>query len=80
MLKNEIYIKLQMCYNKNTNGKSKIWGTSKNYKGDSSVISLRLSNDLISKFDEIANETGRTRNEILSMALEYALSNVEIKK
>ena len=54
--------------------------TSKNYKGDSSVISLRLSNDLISKFDEIANETGRTRNEILSMALEYALSNVEIKK
>ena len=54
--------------------------TSKNYKGDSSVISLRLSNDLISRFDEIANETGRTRNEILSMALEYALSNVEIKK
>lgn len=54
--------------------------TSKNYKGYSSVISLRLSNDLISKFDEIANETGRTRNEILSMALEYALSNVEIKK
>ena len=54
--------------------------TSINYKGDSSVISLRLSNDLISKFDEIANETGRTRNEILSMALEYALSNVKIKK
>ena len=24
VLKNEIYIKLQMCYNKNTNGKSKI--------------------------------------------------------
>ena len=23
-VKNEIYIKLQMCYNKNTNGKSKI--------------------------------------------------------
>ena len=54
--------------------------TSKNYKGDSSVISLRLSNELISKFDEIANETGRTRNEIISMALEYAISNVEIKK
>ena len=47
--------------------------TSKKYKGDSSVISLRLSNDLISKFDEIASETGRTRNEIFSMALEYAL-------
>lgn len=54
--------------------------TSKKYKGDSSVISLRLSNDLISKFDEIASETGRTRNEIFSMALEYALSNLEIKK
>ena len=60
--------------------KAKFEVTSKKYKGVSSVISLRLSNDLIAKFDEIANETGRTRNEILSMALEFALSNLEIKK
>jgi predicted transcriptional regulator len=60
--------------------KEKFEVTSKKYKGDSSVISLRLSNDLISKFDEIAKETGRTRNEIFSMALEFALENLEIKK
>ena len=60
--------------------KEKFEVTSKKYKGDSSVISLRLANDLISKFDEIAKETGRTRNEIFSMALEFALENLEIKK
>ena len=60
--------------------KAKFEVTSKKWKGDSSVISLRLSNDLILKFYEIANETSRTRNVILSMALEYALSNLEIKK
>lgn len=60
--------------------KAKFEIVQKKYKGDSSVISLRLSNDLIAKFDEIAKETGRTRNEIISMALEFALDNLEIKK
>lgn len=60
--------------------KAKFEISQKKYKGDSSVISLRLSNDLIAKFDEIAKETGRTRNEIISMALEFALDNLKIKK
>ena len=69
-----------MCYNYITMQKAKFEIAQKKYKGDSSVISLRLSNDLIEKFDEIAKETGRTRNEIISMALEFALDNLKIKK
>ena len=60
--------------------KEKFEVSSKKFKGESSVISLRLFDDLISKFDEIAKETGRTRNELISMALEFALDNLEIKK
>lgn len=60
--------------------KEKFSITSKKYKGSSSVISLRVSDDLLKKIDEIAEETGRARNEIITMALEYAVENLEIKK
>lgn len=53
--------------------------TSKKYGGDSSVISVRLPNDLIRLFDKIAEQTGRTRNEIIQMCLEHSVENIEIK-
>ena len=53
--------------------------TSKKYRGDSSVISVRLPNDLISSLDKIAEQTGRTRNEIVQICLEHSVDNIEIE-
>ena len=39
--------------------------SSKKFRGDSSVVSVRLPNDMIEKLDAIAEQTGRTRNEII---------------
>ena len=48
------------------------------YGTETSVISLRLPKDMIRVIEEIATSTGRTRNEILTMSLEFALENMEI--
>ncbi len=48
------------------------------YGSETSVISLRLPKDMIKVIEEIASSTGRTRNEILVMSLEFALENMEI--
>ena len=53
---------------------------SKKYRGESSVVSVRLPNELIRHLDTIAEETGRTRNELIQTCLEYALNNLEIDK
>lgn len=50
----------------------------KKFRGDSSVVSIRIPNDLLEKLDEIAAETGRTRNEIIQTCLEFAVTNLEI--
>lgn len=52
---------------------------SKKYKGPSSVISARIPVELIKKIDEVAEETGRTRNEILLLCLEFAMNNIVVK-
>lgn len=46
--------------------------------GKSSILSSRLPEDLISVIEEIAARTGRTRNEIIQLCLEFALDNLEI--
>ena len=50
------------------------------YGGESAVISLRLPKDMLADIDRIAADTGRTRNEILVLSMEYALENTEIEK
>lgn len=52
--------------------------SSKKFRGDSSVVSVRLPNELIKHLDEIAEKTGRTRNEIIQTCLEFSLDNLEI--
>ncbi|MCR4594277.1 MAG: ribbon-helix-helix domain-containing protein [Clostridiales bacterium] len=52
----------------------------KKYRGESTVVSLRLPTDLISSLDEISKRTGRTRNEIMQSCLEFAVDNLEIKE
>lgn len=49
------------------------------FKGDSSVISVRLPNDLVKSLDDIAEKTGRTRNEIIQKCIEFSVENLEIK-
>lgn len=51
---------------------------SKKYSGDSSVVSLRIPNELVEKLDKIAEDTKRTRNDIVQKCLEYAVANIEI--
>lgn len=54
--------------------------TSKKFKGETAVISARVPLDLVKSLDEIAEKTGRTRNEILMMCLEFSLENLEINE
>lgn len=51
----------------------------KKYKGESAVLSSRVPLELIKKIDEVAEQTGRTRNEIVLMLLEFSLDNIVIK-
>ncbi|MCR4594886.1 MAG: ribbon-helix-helix domain-containing protein [Clostridiales bacterium] len=53
---------------------------SKKYRGESTVVSLRLPTNLILRLDEISKRTGRTRNEIMQSCLEFAVENLEIKE
>ena len=52
--------------------------SSKKFRGDSSVVSVRLPNDMIEKLDAIAEQTGRTRNEIIQKCLTYSIENIEV--
>ena len=52
--------------------------TTKKYQGDSSVVSVRLPNELIESLDRISKKTGRTRNDIMQRCLEFAIENLEI--
>ena len=52
--------------------------SSKKFRGDSSVVSVRLPNDMIEKLDTIAQQTGRTRNEIIQKCLAYSIENLEV--
>lgn len=52
--------------------------TPKKYTEDTTIISMRIPRDMLRVFDNIASATGRTRNEVLSMSLEFALNHMEI--
>lgn len=52
--------------------------TPKKYVGESAVISMRIPKDMIKDIDQVAAFTGRTRNELLAMSLEFALNHMEI--
>ena len=60
--------------------KKKLVISRKKYTGETSVISARISNDLIKEIDDICETTGRTRNEVVQMCLEFAVDNIEIER
>ena len=52
----------------------------KKYRGESSVISLRMPIELTKRIDDVAIKSGRTRNEIMMLCLEFALDNLVLTK
>lgn len=41
--------------------------------GKTSVVSARLPDDMIEELDKVAKQTGRTRNELIQMCIDFAL-------
>ena len=54
---------------------------SKRLRGEdgSKVISVRMREGLIARLDNVVNQTGRSRNELFSILIEYALDNCVIQ-
>ena len=50
----------------------------KKYGGDTTVVSMRIARELLKDIDQVADLSGRNRNEILTMSLEFALKHMEI--
>lgn len=47
-------------------------------KEDKSVVmSLRIDRELQAKYDDLASKSNRSRNELMCMALRYALDNLK---
>lgn len=48
------------------------------YKEDKSInMTLRINKELQKQYDDWAYKTNRSRNELMCMALSYALENIE---
>lgn len=47
--------------------------------GKTSVVSTRLPDTVIEELDAIAQKTGRSRNELIQMCIDFALENLEIR-
>lgn len=43
------------------------------------MFSIRVDKSIIDYYDNLAAETNRSRNELISMALEFAMDKIEIK-
>ncbi len=53
----------------------------KNLKGDDGykIFSVRLKDETVFKLNELSKETNRSRNELINILLEYAISNCKVK-
>ena len=56
----------------------KLYIEPKKYTGESTVVSMRLPKDMIEELDRVAKATGRTRSELMSLCLEFAMQHMEI--
>ena len=43
------------------------------------MLSLRIPKDMTDEIDWVAEKTGRTRNEVMTLCLEFALEHMEIE-
>lgn len=44
------------------------------------VFSIRIKEDVVSRIDGISSQTGRSRNELIGMFLEYALDRCVVQE
>ena len=53
----------------------------KRQKGDDGykVFSIRIKEDTVNKIDEISAQTGRSRNELIGMFLDFALQRCVVE-
>lgn len=49
----------------------------KNKTDKTSVISIRIENELLKKYDDLANKANISRNVLMTKALEYSLQNLK---
>lgn len=51
-----------------------------NLKGDDGhkIFSIRLKENIVVELDKIANQTNRSRNELINMFLEFSVENWEL--
>ena len=47
------------------------------FRGETAVVASRLPVELISLLDDLSRKTGRSRNEVIQLCLEYAIDNME---
>ena len=48
------------------------------YSGETTVLSLRITKSMLADIDKAAEATGKNRNELLTLFIEFALKNLEI--
>ena len=43
------------------------------------VLSVRITEDILSALDKLSEETNRSRNEVINIILRYGIENIEIE-
>ena len=44
------------------------------------TFSIRIKEEIVDSIDSISNQTGRSRNELIGILLEYAVNNCKIEE
>lgn len=44
------------------------------------MFTIRVDQSIVDYYDKLAGETNRSRNELISMALEFAMNRIEVKE
>lgn len=61
--------------------KEKLIINKKSLKGEDGykTFSIRIKDETVAMLDELAEETNRSRNELINILLDYAIKNSEVK-
>ena len=61
--------------------KEKLIINKKSLKGEDGykTFSIRIKDETVANLDKLANETNRSRNELINILLDYAIENSEVK-
>ena len=61
--------------------KEKLIINKKSFKGEDGykIFSIRIKEETVAQLDRLAQETNRSRNELINILLDYAIENSEVK-